>query len=213
MKTVGEILQAARREKDISIEELARKTKIQERFLLALESMDTKRLPAAPFVRGFIRTAAAELDLEPDGMIAIFRRDFGVDQLGQVMSRTIVADEGRRFSWTPRQTVIAAVAFVILVFGAYLAFQLKLLVSAPSLVLTDPGDQAVVGENVLVEGRTDPAATIAINGQEIKKNRNGVFSQVIQLPEGMQKVTITAIGQNGKTTYEERTVQVKKSSR
>ena len=89
-------------------------------------------------------------------------------------------------------------------------FQIKLLVSPPFLTLDAPADQAVVGTQLVIEGRTDPSATVFINNQQIRKNRNGVFSQTISLTEGVQTVVVTAVGQNKKSTMFERTIQVKK---
>ena len=47
------------------------------------------KLPAMPFVNGFLRTISTELDLKPEGMVAIFRRDFGEDDKGKVIPVTL----------------------------------------------------------------------------------------------------------------------------
>lgn len=209
MKTVGEILRAARVEKNWSLEELSKRTKIQERFLLDLEKSEYGRLPEAPFVKGFIRTAASELGLKPDVLVSIFRRDFGVDRKGNVIPRELEEIEGKGFHWTPRLTAISAVTVVITAFSGYLLFQLHFLTSPPALLLEVPKDHEIVSQDVLIQGRTDPSAAVSINGQEIKKNRNGMFSQTIPFSEGEHVIEVTATGQNGKSATVERTVQVK----
>lgn len=209
MKTVGEILRAARREKNWDIGDLSSRTKIQERFLVALEESDYEHLPEAAFVKGFIQTTSVELGLKPDAMVAIFRRDFGVDKKGNIIPRELEEIGRKGFRWTPALTTMSVLAVVIVAFVGYLAFQLHLFVSAPALTVTLPKDQSVVSQEVLVEGRTDPSATLSINGQEIKKNRNGVFSQTVMLSKGEHTISVAATGQNGKTTTIERTVQVK----
>lgn len=209
MKTVGEILRVARREKNWSLEELSRRTKIQERFLVALESSDYQHLPQAPFVKGFIQTTAVELGLKPDAMVSVFRRDFGADRKGNVVPRESEEISEKGFRWTPKWTVFSAVSLVGLAFFGYLIFQLSLLTSAPALTVTLPKDHSVVSSEVLVEGKTDPSAVVSINGQEIKKNRNGLFSQTITLSEGEHTISITATGQNKKAETIDRTVQVK----
>lgn len=209
MKTAGEILQSARREKNWSLEELSHRTKIQVHHLAAIEKSDLQNLPQEPFVKGFIRTAAAELGLKPDGMIAIFRRDFGANKKGEIIPRVLNPTFHRRLSWTPRITVLSAAAIVICSFLIYLAFQLKIFLSPPILTLTHPQPDAVVAENVLVEGQTDPEAVVSINNQEIKKNKEGTFSQIIQLTPGIHTITVTAIAQNGKSATLQRTIQVK----
>ena len=109
MKTAGEILAAARREKGWSIEELSRRTKIQPKFLKAIELSQFSKLPKAPFVKGFVRTAAGELGLDPHGLAAIFRRDFGTGEESQIVPKTLEAGK-KKFGWTPQMTAAAAAA-------------------------------------------------------------------------------------------------------
>ncbi len=209
MKTAGEILKAGRNEKGWTTAELSGRTKIQERFIEALENSDLAKLPAMPFVNGFLRTISLELDLNPEGVVAVFRRDFGEDDKGKVVPNMLGKRE-KGFKWSPSTSVAVGIIALILVFGFYLTIQLKGLLGVPSLEIFQPQDQAVVSMEIAVEGRTDPTASISINGQKIKKNRNGTFSQMINSSEGIQTITIGATGQNGKITEVVRTVQVRK---
>jgi len=188
---------------------LSGRTKIQERFIKALENSDLAKLPAMPFVNGFLRTISAELDLKPEGIVAIFRRDFGEDDRGKVIPNALEKKD-KGFRWAPSTSIAIGIFAMILIFGFYLTIQLKGLLGVPSLEIFQPQDQAVVSLEIAIEGRTDPTALVAINGQKIKKNRNGTFSQIIGLSEGVQTITIGATGQNGKTTEVVRTVQVRK---
>lgn len=210
MKTVGEILSAARRKHGWSIQDLSLRTKIQERFLEALETSAFEKLPRTPFVKGFIRTASVELGLDPDQMVAVFRRDVEEDHRGQMMMRSLTQRSRPRLFWTPEHTAIAFAGVVIATFAMYLLVQLRFLSSPPRLELTLPKDREVVSETVLVEGKTDPSATVTVNDQEIRKNRDGVFSAEIELSEGTRTITVVVTGQNRKTTMIERTVIVKK---
>lgn len=212
MRTVGEILFAARQKNGWSIEDLSRRTKIQERFLVALEASAFEKLPEAPFVKGFIRTASAELGLDPDQMIAVFRRDYQESGQGRITPRSLEERAGRRWSWTPALTAVAFAGIVIVAFLVYLGIQLRFLSSPPRLTLTLPKDHDIVSETVLVEGKTDSTATVLVNDQEIRKNRNGVFSVEVELSEGTRTITVTASGANRKTTTVERTVIVKKDT-
>lgn len=209
MKTVGEILRAARLGKKWSLEDLSRHTRIQERFLAALEESQYDHLPEVPFVKGFIQTAALELGLKPDVMVSIFRRDFGVDRKGNIIPRELEEANEKEFHWTPKLTMLSAFIVVLTTFGGYLIWELHLLASPPILELTLPKDQSVVSEGVVIQGKTEPSATVSINGQEIKKNRSGSFSQVLLLPEGGHILSVTATGQNKKVTTIERAITVK----
>ena len=209
MKTAGEILKAGRNEKGWTIAELSGRTKIQERFIGALENSDLAKLPAMPFVNGFLRTISLELDLKPEGIVAVFRRDFGEGDRGKVIPN-VSEEKDKGFRWAPSTSIAIGILAMALVFGSYLIIQLKGLLGVPALEIFQPQDQAIVSLEIAVEGRTDPGASVSINGQKIKKNRNGTFSQIVNLSEGVQTITISATGQNGKITTIDRTVQVKK---
>lgn len=208
MKTAGEILAAARRDKGWSVEELSRRTRIQERFLKAVEESRFDKLPQAAFVRGFARTAAAELGLDPDGVLAVLRRDFKTTEDNKRLVK-ITETEGRKLTWTPQMAAAAGTAIVIISFLGYLGWQLLTLAAGPRLIITQPAEAAVAGAEVAVEGKTDPGATVTINGQEVKKNKDGGFSQILSLTPGEHTITVTAVGQNGKRATEQRTVRVK----
>jgi len=69
MKQIGLQLKKTREEKDITLEEVAEKTKIQSRYLQAVENGDWERLPEEVYLRGFIRTYAQFLGLDAQSLI------------------------------------------------------------------------------------------------------------------------------------------------
>ncbi|HET7537896.1 MAG TPA: RodZ domain-containing protein [Candidatus Didemnitutus sp.] len=72
MQTIGERLEEARKRKGISVREAAEITKIRSDYLQKFES-NTFELDLPPlYIRGFIRTYARYLDLEPDRIVAEF---------------------------------------------------------------------------------------------------------------------------------------------
>lgn len=208
MRTAGEILAAARKKKGWDLEELARRTKIQENFLEAIEESRFDKLPQAAFVRGLVQTTAAELGLDPAGVLAVLRRDFHLPKDDKKLVKITGIDK-RQPAWTPQMTTVAAMATVVVSFLGYLGWQLLNLNRAPLLILTQPAQGAAVRQELAVEGKTGPGATVTINGQEIRKNKDGSFSQILSLTPGEHTITVTAVGQNGKKATEQRTVRVK----
>ena len=69
MAEIGTTLKEARLERGLSIDEVARATRVSSRFLLALEDDDFDELPAPVYVRGFLRLYAGQLGLDPDELI------------------------------------------------------------------------------------------------------------------------------------------------
>jgi cytoskeletal protein RodZ len=66
---VGAILQSARERRGLSLDELARRTKISVRVLRAIESNAFDMVPQGIFIRGFLRAYAREVGLDPTATV------------------------------------------------------------------------------------------------------------------------------------------------
>ena len=63
-KTIGEVLKLARTNQGLSLEELSKKTDIQQDLLEALERNDYDLLPSPFYARSFLRKYAWAVDLD-----------------------------------------------------------------------------------------------------------------------------------------------------
>jgi transcriptional regulator with XRE-family HTH domain len=70
--SIGDQLRNARRAKGVTIEHIASVTKISPNILRALETDDLAKLPGWVFTRGFLKSYAREVDLDPDETVATF---------------------------------------------------------------------------------------------------------------------------------------------
>ncbi len=70
--SLGALLRQEREKQEITIEQLASITKINVRFLHALEANDFKDLPAKPFIRGFVTSYTRALGLNSEKILAQF---------------------------------------------------------------------------------------------------------------------------------------------
>lgn len=68
----GDYLREQREAREISLDQLSAKTRIQKKFLSALEKNQYEQLPGLVFVRGFIRLYAKELGLDPEQTLQKF---------------------------------------------------------------------------------------------------------------------------------------------
>ncbi|HUE88843.1 MAG TPA: helix-turn-helix domain-containing protein [Vicinamibacterales bacterium] len=66
LNSPGTALRRAREGRGLTIEDLARTTKISRTMLTAIESGDVRHLPAAIYTRGFVKAYAQEVGLNPD---------------------------------------------------------------------------------------------------------------------------------------------------
>lgn len=70
MASTGSLLRELREQRGITLEDLARSTRINPRFLAALEMDDLAALPAGPFARGFIQAYCQALGESAEAVLA-----------------------------------------------------------------------------------------------------------------------------------------------
>ena len=73
--TVGERLREARERQKVTLHAIAEKTNISVRFLDAIEKNQFDKLPGGIFTRGFIRSYATQVGLDPDATVEQFLSD------------------------------------------------------------------------------------------------------------------------------------------
>lgn len=72
MAELGNTLSRARRARGITLEDAERDTHVSRRYLTALENEDFSVFPAPVYARGFLRTYARYLGLNPDELLRVF---------------------------------------------------------------------------------------------------------------------------------------------
>nr|WP_275980216.1 helix-turn-helix domain-containing protein [Halalkalibacter alkaliphilus] len=75
MSELGQYLKEAREEKQISLDDLQRTTKIQKRYLIAIEEGRFDTLPGIFYARAFVKTYAEAIGLDPDPLFDQYRHE------------------------------------------------------------------------------------------------------------------------------------------
>ena len=208
MKTAGDLLKEKRLLKELSLDDVSKKTKIKLEYLQAIENSDFASLPSATFAKGFLRNYASFLYLNPDTIVAMFRRDFTQNLKGEIIPRGLVEPVGTKPRYFTVNVILSSLA--ILVFLGFLALQLVSWWSLPKLKLIQPQDGETYGEKITFKGRNDPNATIEVNGQLVILDQKGQFSLDLIFPAGTHTIIVKAQNRQGKSTLLERTFTVSK---
>ncbi len=87
MGPIGAYLRELRVKRGLSVDELARMTRVAPRYLEALESDAFKDLPAPVFTRGFIRAYCQAVGAPPEEALARFDRRHAARDVGRSHSR------------------------------------------------------------------------------------------------------------------------------
>ena len=115
---IGAQLRTAREANSLSIATLAERTRVPARTLAAIERNDQSALPPHPFARGFVRSYAEELDLDPEQVARDFFAQFPEQPDS---SRAPVLRELPDVSWQPPSQwmgMATAVAILLVVVAA-----------------------------------------------------------------------------------------------
>lgn len=200
MKTVGTILIAERESLGISIDEAVQQTKIRKAYLLALEADNFDALPSPRVAKGFIKNYSAFLGLPVRTVLAFYRRQIEEkSHRVEVAPKAISPMDGPRIRLTPTRFIVALIVFLLIGVSVFFASEYQKLQSPPPLVVESPDEGLIIsGRRVEVKGKTDPDATVSINGVGILVREDGAFFDQIAVFPGSNTVTIVATSRYGK---------------
>ena len=121
MGSAGEFLKAERLKKNLTVKELAQKTKIGSFTLNALEADNIKLLPPAAYVRGFIKLYAQELGINPDEPLSLY--DNQVREEPAPAQPTYSKKNSRRFSLPIYALPLISGAVLLLICALYFGYK------------------------------------------------------------------------------------------
>ncbi len=118
-ESVGQYLRAAREARKLSLEEISRATRVPVLSVERIEADQFDELPGEVFVRGFLKSYARALDLEPDDVLARYTASRKVAWVTPLpLTSPGGAGRSRRFG--------VAIAFVLLLILFTLALSIVL---------------------------------------------------------------------------------------
>lgn len=214
--TLGEKLIKLRSQYRMSLLEIAKATRIQAKYLQALESGDHRELPAEVYVRGFLRSYARYLGLQEDAFLKLYDKEKHIrTHLGKVepdkKREKIVL--GNVWLVTPRTLILTVVALVLLGTFGYLFRELRSFVAEPHLVISSPSSGLFTeAASVVVTGKTDRGARVTLNDEPVFVGTDGDFQEVVTLQPGSNRLRILSTNRFEKTkevtVFVENTAQV-----
>lgn len=197
MKTVGQLLHSDRLKKNISVDELSLATKIDAKYILALEADNYDLLPSETFTKGFIRNLSLTLGNDPKEYIAVFRRDYK-NPIGNINNTP--QHKARRYHLPQMSSQILPIFLGVVVFLVYLGIQFRAILIPPPLELNKPQGGSVLSSPVDISGSTSIDSLVTINEENvIKPDQNGNFQISINIPVGESILTVKTTNRFGRS--------------
>lgn len=127
MATFGEELRRERELRQISLREVSEATKINMRFLEALERNEFRHLPGGQFTKGFVRAYSQHIGLDAEAMVNAYlyeldRQQRDPETRGQALGLPKLASEGAREAPRKRGALLLAAVIVTAAVATVLLF-------------------------------------------------------------------------------------------
>ena len=120
----GSRMRQVREQRGVSLRQIAEATKISVSQLEALERNDISRLPSGIFLRGFVRSYAAEIGADPEQTVREFLSQFPNDSV-TAGSPHVLIDEGLRDERRLDTRAVMILGTIVLVAAAILLWTLR----------------------------------------------------------------------------------------
>jgi len=185
-KTFSAVIVDAMKAQGMTFEKLVQATGISDRFLGLILNENLDKLPASPYVHGYIMKIAEVLRLDGERIwMEYFKDSHGVRRSG-------AADmlPGRRLDprHRPRKVFILGIAIIVLVLG-YVAFRIQQSVGEPVLSTNITDNMKVTAAEFDVKGSIDPKDQISLNGTQLYPDPRGNFEEKIELQPGFNTLS------------------------
>jgi len=197
MLSIGEILKKQRENKNLTLLDIQKHTKIREKLLEAVERNDWKIFSSKVYIAGIVKNYAEFLGLDSKKALAFFRRDY--ERQEEVKFKIRVASK-----YLVSETKKIATYGIILVIGVFLiyfGYQFKIYLSPPKVTFISPKQERFTKEDrIKIVAQTEKDAVVTIFGERIYQNKDGIFDYDMLLKSGKNEVQIEVTGANGKKT-------------
>jgi len=212
---IGETLKEARLQQNMSLDELQQNTKIQKRYLIAIENNDFESMPGTFYVRAFIRQYATAVGLNGNELVNIYdgKEPEPQEEKPQAYeelegSRTQLHEEEQHSSWLVRN--LPAIAFsliglAIAVVVLYIMWQDRQsdpIIQQPTAGVTSSSESSSSSSSTASSSSTSTSSSSTSSSSEEKKativvNSDANNSMNATVTDANSPFKITFTGKNG----------------
>jgi len=162
-------------EKSISVEQLAAKTGVPEHYVKAIFDNQSERLPALPYIRGYLLAIADYLGIDHEVVLEAYRAELGAKMSGPADrlpgNRFALVKRQRKWMWFAAAGIVGVLVLYAVLRSAFFG--------APYFRLVNPPQDAemfeVTGSTILLAGTTEPNGKLSINGESVPVRSDGSF--------------------------------------
>ena len=206
-ESLGEKLKAMRHCANKTLSEMAEKTKIQKNILQAFEQGNYAKLPDPVYARNFLKLYVQALGGEAHYFLKQFESECGTCNLIAQKNLPIRRTHFSQLFVPTRFFKIIGVLSVVLLIIGYLGFQIRSIVSAPTLIVFEPSDGLLTKEAFMsVAGQAQAGTQVTVNGITVLLSQDGTFETDVALERGLNIISIQSTKRYSQPAVEYRRV-------
>lgn len=205
--TIGKLLKKSRQDKHLSIAQISDITKINKKYIKAIEEENYSIFPSEVFLVGFIKNYASYVGVPKQRALALYRREREIEEAEQL---TTAKKSPLAFQITVTPNKIISFFFIIVALSVfiYLGTYASTILREPSLALSSPinvsnkqtVDFTTDQETIELIGTHEIGTKIRVNDKEYDFLESEVFTIEQSLNKGINKFRIESETEFGKKT-------------
>lgn len=189
-QSLSELISEALELRSLDVKKLAELTDIPVHYLAALTAGDLKKLPAVPYVRGYLMRIAEALRMDANLLLGAYRQEI----LSQSLKTSGPEDKLpvnrftlKRSSWK-RNFLVVGIILVLAV--VYLIWRVDDFLGTPQIEVASPSvDNLIVNSpSIKLAGEISPQDKLTINGEETLAEKSGRFEKDLPLQAGINTI-------------------------
>ena len=187
-KPINETLKEAMEIKGLSIARLQQLTDIPERYLETIFKGELKKMPAAPYIRGYLYKLSEILGLNGEELWQRYKREAEIFSSG---AQDRLPENRFAIKTISKKWIVGGIIGVIILI--YLGINAGRLLGKPELTINLPISDTTLTNlpNATISGKINPNDILKINSQEIIANKEGEFEKKYNLQLGINNFEIS----------------------
>lgn len=212
---LGHDLRELRTKAGLSLADAAKLSKVSEGSIRALEEERWEEIPDPIYFEHVFRTYLALYSIQQNYYLEKYRRSLNIKNRERSMHELLPRERVRRSDFTvwSRVMAVATLFFFAILIAGYVLYQVRAVTAPPSLFVEKPQEGERLALPVAeIQGKTEPDASVSINGRPAIVEMDGSFKLTIDVPSGPTVIIIDAKKRRGKVAEEIRHVFYQRTS-
>lgn len=187
-KPINETIKEAMGIKGLSIARIQQLTDIPERYIETILKGELKKMPAAPYIRGYLYKLSEILGLNGEGLWQQYKKEVEIFSSG---AKDRLPENRFAIKTISKKWIVGGIIGIIILI--YLGVNASRLLGKPELTINLPISDTTLTNlsNATISGKINPNDILKINGQEIISNKEGEFEKKYNLQLGINNFEIS----------------------